>query len=120
MKNFGLKPFQVSLQKKFHCQGGAVFALLAGEMCEKAVRFIIAYQTISDYLDNLCDRSTSFDLKDFRMLHEAMKDALRPGVGLRNYYTYCEEQADGGYLEALVRTCQSALANIENYEQIRG
>ena len=106
--------------KKFHCQGGAVFALLAGKECEKAVRFIIAYQTISDYLDNLCDRSTSLDPRDFRMLHEAMKDALRPGAELQNYYTYRKEQDDGGYLEELVRTCQSALSDIDSYEQIRG
>src|SRR5699024_9799328 len=45
--------------KRFHCQGGGVYALLANFHWQKAVRFIVAYQTISDYLDNLCDRSTS-------------------------------------------------------------
>lgn len=105
--------------KKFHCQGGAVFALLAGMKYEKAIRFIVAYQTISDYLDNLCDRSTSLDPKDFRMLHEAMKDALRPEAALQDYYAYRSEKADGGYLEKLVLTCQAALKDIDDYEQIQ-
>ena len=49
-----------SLQrKKFHCVGGAVLALLAPVPAEMQmlVRAIVAIQTISDYLDNLCDRS---------------------------------------------------------------
>jgi len=53
--------------------------LLAGEKYKEAIRFIVAYQTISDYLDNLCDRSTSSDPADFRALHESMLHALTPG-----------------------------------------
>ena len=32
-------------------------ALLANEKYKEAIRFTVAYQTISDYLDNLCDRT---------------------------------------------------------------
>ncbi len=101
--------------KKFHCQGGGVYSLLAGEEWKKAIRFIVAYQTISDYLDNLCDRSTSLDPTDFRMLHQSMEDALTPETGVKNYYQYREEQADEGYLTDLVRTCQDVLRDIPNY-----
>ncbi|WP_458948273.1 tetraprenyl-beta-curcumene synthase family protein [Oceanobacillus sp. CAU 1775] len=104
--------------KKFHCQGGGVFALLAGENKQLAIRFIVAYQTISDYLDNLCDRSTSLDPKDFRMLHVSMKDALQPKNEIQNYYAFRKEQDDGGYLEALVLTCQECLKQMEDYEII--
>lgn len=62
--------------KTFHCEGGGILALLSGNQKQKCVEFIIAYQTISDYLDNLCDRSTSLDPQDFRMLHTSMQDAL--------------------------------------------
>lgn len=106
--------------KKFHCQGGGVIALLAGEDFDEALRFIIAYQTISDYLDNLCDRSTSLDPNDFEMLHEAMKDALSPGSETKNYYMYRDEQNDGGYLAELVRTCQNTLRKMESYPLIQG
>ena len=69
--------------KTFHCEGGALYALLAGEHRDDAIRFIVAYQTISDYLDNLCDRSTSLDPEDFTALHESMLHALTPGAYTR-------------------------------------
>ena len=43
--------------KRFHCQGGAVYALLNPEAQRPAA--IVSPQTISDYPDNLCDRITS-------------------------------------------------------------
>ncbi|MGJ9457447.1 tetraprenyl-beta-curcumene synthase family protein [Oceanobacillus sp. CF4.6] len=105
--------------KKFHCQGGGAYALLAGENAKTAVRFIVAYQTISDYLDNLCDRSTSLDPHDFRLLHLAMKDALNPdNKELKNYYRLRENQNDGGYLTELVGTCQQILEELDGYSTI--
>ncbi|WP_100331902.1 tetraprenyl-beta-curcumene synthase family protein [Bacillus xiapuensis] len=101
--------------KTFHCEGGAVLALLSGEKLREAVRFIVAYQTISDYLDNLCDRSTSLDPKDFAALHEAMEDCLTADAPLRSYYRCREDQEDGGYLAALVKECQSVIASIREY-----
>src|SRR5659263_523807 len=96
--------------KTFHCEGGALYALLAEAHRDDAIRFIVAYQTISDYLDNLCDRSTSLDPEDFRILHTSMHHALTPGAKLDDYYRFRDEQDDGGYLAALVMTCQEVLA----------
>lgn len=104
--------------KKFHCEGGGIFGLLAGADYRQAIRFIVAYQTISDYLDNLCDRSTSSDPDDFRALHEAMIDALMPGEPLKNYYRMRREQNDGGYLSSLVRTCQEVLGKLTFHRSI--
>ncbi|HZG70361.1 MAG TPA: tetraprenyl-beta-curcumene synthase family protein [Chondromyces sp.] len=104
--------------KTFHCEGGAILALLSPRRLKSAVRFIVAYQTISDYLDNLCDRSTSLDPKDFAALHEAMKDAVVRAAPERNYYRWRSEQEDGGYLQELVYTCQSVLHEIKEWEAI--
>ncbi|ASN07334.1 tetraprenyl-beta-curcumene synthase [Virgibacillus necropolis] len=105
--------------KRFHCQGGGVYAILAKENWKEAIQFIVAYQTISDYLDNLCDRSTSLDPADFRLLHQSMLDALTPQVSVKNYYELRKDQHDGGYLNDLVKTCQKTLANREGYETIQ-
>ncbi|MCM3079983.1 MULTISPECIES: tetraprenyl-beta-curcumene synthase family protein [Brevibacillus] len=105
--------------KKFHCQGGCVYAAQVISHVETIVPLIVAYQTISDYLDNLCDRSTSLDPVDFRQLHVSMQDALTPGAPLRNYYQYREEQDDGGYLASLVQTCQHYAAQIPAYDKIQ-
>jgi len=105
--------------KTFHCEGGAIYGLLAGEKKNDAIRFIVAYQTISDYLDNLCDRSTSLDPNDFRALHESMPDALTPGEPLKDYYRYRTEKNDGGYLEDLVQTCQRTIASFPGYPAVQ-
>ncbi|MGE8206259.1 tetraprenyl-beta-curcumene synthase family protein [Heyndrickxia sp. NPDC080065] len=101
--------------KTFHCEGGSILALLALDHKDEAIKFIVAYQTISDYLDNLCDRSTSLDPDDFAALHESMKDSLTIDAKLKNYYRLREDQNDGGYLQQLVLTCQEVLSGMSKY-----
>jgi tetraprenyl-beta-curcumene synthase len=106
--------------KAFHCEGGAIYALLAGPRYRPALHFIIAYQTISDYLDNLCDRSnTSLNPDDFRGLHESMLDALTLGEYDTDYYRYHPQKDDGDYLSALVKNCQSILRELPHYPRIQ-
>lgn len=105
--------------KRFHCQGGAAYAAACLESRRMVLPFIVAYQTISDYLDNLCDRSTSQDEADFRLLHQSMLDALEPGAATRNYYANRKEQEDGGYLQGLVRICQEAARQLPSYAQVK-
>ncbi|PYZ93972.1 tetraprenyl-beta-curcumene synthase [Salipaludibacillus keqinensis] len=105
--------------KTFHCEGGAIYALLSGDGFREVVRFIVAYQTISDYLDNLCDRSTSLDPADFRALHESMPDALTEGAKVRDYYRFRDEKDDGGYLTSLVKTCQECIGHFPSYPAVQ-
>lgn len=105
-------------KKAFHCDGGSLYGLLAGRRMDDGIRFMVAYQSISDYLDNLCDRGTSLDPADFEALHESMHHALTPGAKLANYYRFRAEQDDGGYLHDLVRTCQQVLTTLPGYEAI--
>ncbi|MRX72380.1 DUF2600 family protein [Bacillus lacus] len=104
--------------KSFHCEGGSVLSILSGPQKKECIEFIVAYQTISDYLDNLCDRSHSLDPVDFRMLHQSMLDALTYGAPLKNYYEFRKDQDDGGYLHELVSTCQKTLGTLEHYPLI--
>ncbi|OLO27639.1 tetraprenyl-beta-curcumene synthase [Alkalihalophilus pseudofirmus] len=105
--------------KTFHCEGGGIYGLLAGNEAANIIKFIVAYQTISDYLDNLCDRSTSLDPEDFRALHEAMLHALTPGAEPVNYYRFRDEQDDGGYLNSLVNTCQAVLTTLPSFQKVQ-
>jgi tetraprenyl-beta-curcumene synthase len=104
--------------KTFHCEGGGIYGILAQEKLAEHIKFVVAYQTISDYLDNLCDRSTSLDPVDFRHLHCSMLHALSPNMRAENYYKFREDQNDGGYLQALVETCQDVLRRLPHYEKI--
>ncbi len=106
--------------KRFHALGGSFYALYSREYQHELVRFITALQTISDYLDNLCDRVGIYDEKTFRTLHYAMLDAVCPKASIRDYYRYYPHTHDGGYLETLVKCCQDALENIPAYPLVQG
>lgn len=105
--------------KEFHCQGGAVYAAANLSMRHVLLPLIVAFQTISDYLDNLCDRSTSLDPEDFRRLHQSMLDAVNPAAPLQDYYEFRAEREDGGYLNELVRTCQSCVCLLPGYAHVQ-
>ncbi|MBM7541403.1 tetraprenyl-beta-curcumene synthase family protein [Amphibacillus cookii] len=101
--------------KTFHCQGGSIYSVLSGARWREAVTFIVAYQTISDYLDNLCDRSDSLDPNDFRSLHQSMLDAITLSKSASSYYQFRKSQNDGGYLTELVQVCQKHLSTLSAY-----
>jgi len=105
--------------KQFHCEGGAVFAAAVKDRCGELVPLIVALQTISDYLDNLCDRSTSLDPDDFRLLHRAMLDAVDPEAETTDYYAHRAEREDGGYLAALVAACQESIRRLPGYAKVQ-
>jgi tetraprenyl-beta-curcumene synthase len=106
--------------KQFHCEGGAVYASANLPQRHVLIPLIVAFQTISDYLDNLCDRSTSLDPRDFRQLHQSMLDAVDPEAPIHDYYEYRDEQDDGGYLKQLVNMCQSWIDLLPGYDQVAG
>jgi tetraprenyl-beta-curcumene synthase len=101
--------------KKFHVQGGSAYALDPRAEPAGTVRFIVALQTISDYLDNLCDRAGVTDESAFFTLHRAMLDAVDPAIPVTDYYHGYPYQNDGGYLASLVASCRSQLRVLPSY-----
>lgn len=104
--------------KRFHCEGGSVYAASAPDHLRPLVGLIVALQTISDYLDNLCDRSVSFSGDDFRALHQAMLDAVSPGNARHDYYSLHPNKDDGGYLESLVGECRRHIGLLPAYPAV--
>jgi len=105
--------------KAFHCQGGSIFALYPGVNRADAIQFIVAYQTMSDYLDNLVDSLEIQDELAFSQLHLAMQEALNPEAVASDYYLYYPYREDGGYLERLVTTCQESLRKLPSYKIVQ-
>lgn len=107
--------------KDFHCMGGAVYAVpyrKYGQSEELLIRLIVAYQTLCDYLDNLCDRANCLDGKAFRELHESLKDALTPGADFHDYYQTYPYQDDDGYINKLIMECQTCIARLPSYNLV--
>lgn len=105
--------------KDFHCYGGAVFAIAGAQQEKHLIKLIVAYQTICDYLDNLCDRNDCLDGGAFRQLHIALQDALQPGTEKSNYYQYYPNQNDGGYLDKLVEECRTLVQKLPSYPAVQ-
>lgn len=105
--------------KDFHCQGGAVFALPGTARRQELISLIVAYQTICDYLDNLCDRAGCTDGRAFRQLHLALVDALTPGTEHADYYKYYPFKDDGGYLNKLVDECRCSLDSLPSWDMVQ-
>jgi tetraprenyl-beta-curcumene synthase len=106
-------------RKTFHCLGGSIYALYPGVITDEVVEFIVAYQTISDYLDNLVDALDVQDERAFAQLHRAMTEALEPDAVLSDYYAYYPYRNDGGYLNRLVKTCQERIKQLPSYERVK-
>lgn len=106
------------VHKRFHALGGSVYALLAPGRERRLVTLIVALQTISDYLDNLGDRTGSMDERDFRALHQSLLDAVQTTEPVGDYYRYHPERDDGGYLAALVEECRARIAELPYYDRV--
>jgi len=105
--------------KKFHCQGGSIYSLYKEVNTPDFIPLVVTLQTISDYLDNLCDRVGIADEQAFRQLHQAMTDALDPEAKTQDYYAYYPCKEDGGYLISLVTTCQQQVKKLPSYRLVK-
>ncbi len=106
-------------KKKFHCQGGSIYALYPGAKTSQMISFIVALQTISDYLDNLCDRVAGANEEAFRRLHQALSAAVDPAAPVTDWYEGYPYQLDGGYLTQLVQSCRKNVAAFPGYFDVR-
>lgn len=100
--------------KAFHCIGGSVYAHYPGSKQEIMLPLIVAFQTISDYLDNLCDSMNISDPAAFRLLHQSIIHALTPSSQIIDYYELYP-YSETTYLSQLVLSCQKLLAQIPYY-----
>ncbi|UMZ73182.1 tetraprenyl-beta-curcumene synthase family protein [Natranaerofaba carboxydovora] len=101
--------------KKFHALGGSVFALYNEDYKKTITSLITSYQTISDYLDNLCDRTGIYSKKAFSKLHDSMFDALSLDEVEGGYYKYFPYKDDGDYLTYLVQNCRDKINKFSRY-----
>ena len=105
-------------KKKFHCLGGSVYTLMEGAH-QDTLSFIVAFQTISDYLDNLCDRAGCLEMTAFRHLHLAFTNALEPDSNKGDYYSFYPHKDDADYLNSLVDECRKIINKLPSYHLVQ-
>jgi tetraprenyl-beta-curcumene synthase len=100
--------------ERFNVETAATLATLAPRRHRaRATEAIVALQVAYDYLDSLSEQPAPDPLDNSRSLFAAFGDALAlaPPAPI-DYYRSHPHQEDGGYLQALVATCQRAFAGL--------
>lgn len=101
--------------KTFHCLGGSIYAHYPRVDSSVMLQAIVTLQTISDYLDNLCDRMSINDDLAFRQLHLSFTEALDPDRSISEYYRYYPYN-ENTYLVGLVRSCRAQVKKMPYYQ----
>lgn len=104
-------------RKSDHAHGAALFSVLARTRDLRLLRLLVAYQTLWDFLDNVSERCSSRGQPDG--LHRALIDALNPFAPAFDYYGPYVSKNDGGYLRALVMSCQESCGLLPSYSLVR-
>ncbi len=107
-------------EKRGNLEGAAAFAAFAQPAGRHAaVRAVVAYQTMFDYLDNLSEEPSRDPIADGRRLNRALLAAIVPGEPHDDYYPrHRRGGGDGGYLHALIATCRTALTALPSFATI--
>ena len=106
-------------RKRGHTDGAALFSILVRVRDPMLVKLLVAYEILWDFLDSVNEHGAGEGQANGRQLHLALIDALEPGAPLSDYYRHHPWRDDGGYLDALVRTCQDACRRLPSYEAVR-
>jgi tetraprenyl-beta-curcumene synthase len=114
-----------ALSKRGNMEGAALFAAFAPRASRaQAVRALVAFQAIYNYLDVLVEqpRPPAGDgqgyeetVADGRHLHAALLVALQPAARHGDYYALHRRRDDGGYLPRMVDACRTACAALPSF-----
>jgi tetraprenyl-beta-curcumene synthase len=113
-----LRRIALESQRKWgNVEGAAAFATLAPRRHRgAAARAMMCLQTAYNYLDMLGEQPNSEPARNGRCLHQALLVALDPHEARHvDYYAYCLQSEDGGYLREIVESCRAALAALPSY-----
>jgi tetraprenyl-beta-curcumene synthase len=105
--------------KRLNIEGAALFAVLPPRRNLRLLRLLVAFQVLLDFLDSVSERPAADPVADGRLLHLALRDALDPQAGTRDYYANHPHSADGGYLHALVQACREHAVALPSFPVIR-
>jgi tetraprenyl-beta-curcumene synthase len=99
--------------EQMNAEGAALFAVLAAPgHCRAVARLLVAFQVMYDYLDTLTEQPVQAPLANSRRLHRALAVAVGAPRPRGGYYAHHPSSDDGGYLDAMVAVCRTALERL--------
>ena len=111
--------FDALKTKSSDLEGAVAYAVFAPpSMRDNVVRAITAFEIAFDYMDSIVELPNLDPIASGRCLNQALLVALSPGAQHLDYYRHYPRREDAGYLEGLVRTCQTAVAALPSFAAI--
>jgi tetraprenyl-beta-curcumene synthase len=111
--------FDALTTKSADLEGAVAFAVFAPpSMRRKVVQAITAFEIAFDYMDSIVELPNGDPIASGRSLNQALLVALSPGAEHLDYYQHYPRRDDAGYLEGLVRTCQTAVGSLPSFAAI--
>jgi tetraprenyl-beta-curcumene synthase len=105
--------------KRGNLEGAAAFAAFVRPPGRQAaVRALVTYQAIFDYLDTLSEQPNDDPVANGLRLNSALLAAITPDEPRVDYYAHRPRGDDGGYLRSLIETCRTALAALPSFATI--
>ncbi|HMJ34989.1 MAG TPA: DUF2600 family protein [Baekduia sp.] len=105
--------------KRYYVDGAVLFWTLPSRRDDELLALLVAYQTISNYLDYASERGAAHRGASAGSLMLALVDAIDVDAPLHDYYADHPWKDDGGYLRELVLRCRSACLNLPRYRHAR-
>jgi tetraprenyl-beta-curcumene synthase len=105
--------------KRGHIDGAALFAALPARRNVRLLRLLVRYELLQDYLDGVNERGAALGTTAGGQLYTALADALDPYRPVTDYYRHQPWREDGGYLDALVRSCRVGCGHLPGYSVVR-
>lgn len=109
----------VQRSKSSNVEGAAAFAAFAhcahGRL---VVRAQVCFQAIYDYADSLAESQQALPALNARQLHLALLSAVDRSHGGVDHYAHSDSCEDGGYVQALVGSCMSAIETLPSRSAI--
>jgi tetraprenyl-beta-curcumene synthase len=104
-----------------NAEAAATFATLGTWRAQvRAVRLMVAFEVMYDYLDAVSEAPTDDVLANGLQLHKALLVAIDAReAGSINFYSEHRQHDDGGYLLALAMTCRSLFAGLPSSTTVR-
>ena len=106
-------------RKRANIDGAALFWTLPRRRNRNLLRLLVAYEVMADYLDCTSERGAYIGIENGLCLHGALRDALDRRRPVRDYYAHHPWKRDGGYLQALVVTCQQTSALLPSFDVVQ-
>lgn len=105
--------------KSRNSEGAAAYGILVPRVhLRSAVRGIVAFELMLDYLDTISEQPVVDPLANGLQLHRAFDNAVAVDAALDDYYAFHPQRDDGGYLKAQVVACQEALTQLPSYAAV--